>query len=525
MIVQAGADPPPRGVSGGQTQTTAAQQSQTAAGASQTQASAVAPTRVGRLATTERALLAAWDLIWTVALLTVTGAFGAGAAAVLSRVAIGVLALAAIHTAGADRRTAWLREHALQTLSQLLLASTIAAWSSVLVTLVLRLPVHLAPLAITWLAAPVAWYLGRRIARLARRAAPERILIVGSGAVARRVAELARRQGGASEVVGLLDDDPTGPATADRTRPATADRTRPATANREEHSAAGDPPLLGPIALLPELLSTGTIDRVVVAFSSRGDLETVNALRSCTRYDGTVDIVPRLYDFLGANVRTYSTDGLTLMSVPARHTGRAQALARRAIDLVGASLLVVVLSPVLALIWVAIRCDSGPPVVFRQRRIGRHGHPFWILKFRTLSPAVQEREPSALVLAPDAIAQHVEQAKQDAARRATRVGSWLRQTSLDELPQLFNVLAGDMSLVGPRPLSALEDATLEGWSVLRREVRPGITGLWQVSGRSEVSWQERINLDYAQVRHWSLAGDLRVLMDTVRAVARRRGAE
>ena len=105
------------------------------------------------------------------------------------------------------------------------------------------------------------------------------------------------------------------------------------------------------------------------------------------------------------------------------------------------------------------------------------------------------------------------------------MGASLRKTSLDELPQLFNVLVGQMSLVGPRPLSPLEDAVLDGWELLRREMRPGITGLWQVSGRSEVSWEHRINLDYRQVRHWSLLADVQVMADTVRAVLRRHGAE
>jgi lipopolysaccharide/colanic/teichoic acid biosynthesis glycosyltransferase len=180
----------------------------------------------------------------------------------------------------------------------------------------------------------------------------------------------------------------------------------------------------------------------------------------------------------------------------------------------------------LALIAIAIVLDSGRPVVFRQQRIGRHGVPFSILKFRTLVPAPEQEAPlGALEFTPASIALHVERAKQEAVRRATRVGAFLRRTSLDELPQLFNVLSGHMSLVGPRPLSALEDATLEGWEALRREVRPGITGLWQVSGRSEVSWGERVNLDYRQVRHWSMYSDIQVLADTVGAVMRQRGAE
>jgi lipopolysaccharide/colanic/teichoic acid biosynthesis glycosyltransferase len=219
-------------------------------------------------------------------------------------------------------------------------------------------------------------------------------------------------------------------------------------------------------------------------------------------------------------------DGIPMLTVPGRRVTPGRAIAKRAFDLLAASILIVGLSPLLAVIALAIIIDSGRPVLFRQQRVGRHGVPFWILKFRTLEPAPDHEPPlSALELTPTSVALHVERAKQEAVRRATRVGAILRRTSLDELPQLFNVLTGHMSLVGPRPLSALEDATLAGWETLRREVRPGITGLWQVSGRSEVSWGERVNLDYRQVRHWSMYSDIQVLADTIGAVIRQRGAE
>jgi exopolysaccharide biosynthesis polyprenyl glycosylphosphotransferase len=323
------------------------------------------------------------------------------------------------------------------------------------------------------------------------------VLIVGSGEVATRVHALVRR--GGSVIVGCLDDGP--------------------------HQITGVP-ALGEIEDLPQILGTRAVDRVVIAFSSRRDNETLEVLRACSGFHGTVDIVPRFFDFLGSTASIYDIDGLPFLSIPGRRRTRGRAFAKRALDLVGAGGLVVVLSPLLGLIALAIVLDSGRPVLFRQRRVGLHGRMFSIIKFRTLLP---ERDPpcdlSALEFTPESIALHVEQAKQAAVRRATRAGKVLRRTSLDELPQLFNVLAGHMSLVGPRPLSPLEDATLDGWELLRREVRPGITGLWQVSGRSEVSWAERVNLDYREVRHWSLASDVQVLAETIGAVIRQRGAE
>lgn len=455
------------------------------------------PTHAAPGLLTESALLGAWDLGAVVVALTVTGAFGSSLEGWVARLLIGVLALVAIGAAGAHPRTSWLRERPLHMFARLVAASTALAWAAVLVMLALALPRDLVSLVIVWVALPLAWYAGRRIATRARRVRPQRVLIVGSGVVARRAMELLRRDGSATVVVGCIDDG---------------------VSPRQE----GDPPVIGAIEQLPRLLERGDIDRVIVAFSSRRDYETLDVLRSCTNYGGAVDIVPRFFDFVGPRARMYRTEAMAFLTVPGRRVGRGAAMLKRAIDVIGSSVLLVVLSPLMLLTALAIVIDSGRPVLFRQRRVGMHGAPFSIIKFRTLVP---EDDQAEWQVESGSIALHVEQAKQDAAERATRVGAILRTTSLDELPNLFNVLAGQMSLVGPRPLSPLEDASLDGWELLRRDMRPGITGLWQVSGRSEVSWEHRVNLDYSQVRHWSLASDLRLLAETVRAVLRRTGAE
>jgi exopolysaccharide biosynthesis polyprenyl glycosylphosphotransferase len=450
----------------------------------------------------EAMLLGTWDLFATLLALVLTGAFGGGVRGSVVRVLVSLGALVFLRVAGAYRRTAWLREHPLELIGQLLVASTALAWGGVLVTMALGLRYHLGPLVISWLVLPVAWFVGRRVAKRLRVARPERILIVGTGIVAERVIELSRRVDSTSLVVGCLDD------------------------GESRHRSPDGPPLIGGIDQLPRVLAQGGVDRVIVAFSERSDHETLDVLRSCASYHGAVDIVPRFFDFVGPRVGMYSDDGMAFLSIPARHMGRGGRIMKRAFDMLAASVLLVALAPLLAVIAMAILVDSGGPVLFRQRRIGMHGTTFSILKFRTLTPADGPvHDPGTLALTPGSIAAHVEQAKQEASRRATRVGAFLRKTSLDELPQLLNVLVGQMSLVGPRPLSPLEDAALDGWESLRRDVRPGITGLWQVSGRSEISWENRINMDYSQVRHWSLASDLQVLIDTVRAVWHRRGAE
>lgn len=453
----------------------------------------------GRAGAMVIALLAAWDMLATAGILVLTGASGGGAGGVLTDVAAVLATPIGLSVAGGYRPASWLREHPIEMLGGLAVTAAAVAWGAVMVAAAAGARLHLGALSGAWVALPVAWYAGRRMATRAwRRRRPERLLVVGGGEVAERVLSLARRTG--ASVLGRLDD---GPA--------------------ERH---GGVPVLGAIEELPQVLQEHDVDRVVIAFSSRRDYDTLEVLRGCTGFHGTVDIVPRFFDFLGPTATMYSTDGLPFLSIPGRRATRGRAVVKRTFDLVGATGLLLALSPLLALIALAIVLDSGRPVLFRQSRIGQHGRRFMIFKFRTLAPSEGPRpNVGALELTPAAIALHVEQAKQEAVSRATRVGAFLRRTSLDELPQLVNVVLGHMSLVGPRPLSSIEDASLEGWELLRREVRPGITGLWQVSGRSDVSWAERVSLDYRQVRHWSLYSDMKVLSDTVGAVIRQRGAE
>ncbi len=156
---------------------------------------------------------------------------------------------------------------------------------------------------------------------------------------------------------------------------------------------------------------------------------------------------------------------------------------------------------------------------FRQLRSGRGGRPFAIYKFRTMVDGA-DKHREALWTASDSVGLF----KMREDPRVTRFGSWLRKTSLDELPQLFNVLIGHMSLVGPRPFTLSESSEINGWAARRFEVRPGMTGLWQVSGRSELSWQDLRRLDYIYVASWSFWWDLKILWQTPTIVGRRQGA-
>ena len=192
---------------------------------------------------------------------------------------------------------------------------------------------------------------------------------------------------------------------------------------------------------------------------------------------------------------------------------------RRAFDVLVAGAALAATSPVLLLAIVAIRLETPGHPIYRQRRIGRGGEPFMVLKFRTMvtgadrmvdSLRAQSGDPNWLLL--------------DSDPRITRVGSLLRRSSLDELPQAWNVLRGEMSLVGPRPLIESEDSLIRGWGRVRIDLTPGMTGLWQVLGRTRIPFRDMVTLDYLYVTNWSLWGDIKLLLSTVPVLLSRRGA-
>lgn len=192
---------------------------------------------------------------------------------------------------------------------------------------------------------------------------------------------------------------------------------------------------------------------------------------------------------------------------------------KRTFDIVGAVLLVAILAPALLMIAFLIKADSPGPILFRQRRIGQDGRAFSMFKFRTMVDGADAHKPALL---------HLNQAaeglfKIDGDPRVTRVGAWLRATSLDELPQLLHVITGKMSLVGPRPLVPEEDARITGSQRRRLQMRPGMTGVWQVGGASAVPIREMVKLDTGYVDDWSLWTDVRVLAETAGHVVLRKG--
>jgi exopolysaccharide biosynthesis polyprenyl glycosylphosphotransferase len=348
-----------------------------------------------------------------------------------------------------------------------------------------------------------AWWISARIFIDRIGVRTHRVLIVGSGSVGERVLEVVRRHPESRlEVVGYLDD-------------------------QDAWASDGAPPYLGGIDDLEIVLDHGGIDRVIVSFSRRSDEAILRVLQRCDAYDVDVDIVPRLFELIGSRVHAKVLGGLPLVSVDSLCLSALQRCVKRAIDLVLSTVLIVLAFPAMACIAVGLLLEDGRPIFYRQARVGRNRRPFIILKFRTMvrdADQIGSNRIAALHRGELEIQDAVRLLKHAPDQRVTRLGRFLRGTSLDELPQLWNVLRGDMSLVGPRPLRAFEVDSLTNWQDTRHGVRPGITGLWQVLGRSVISWQERMELDYSYVRHWSLASDMRILAWTLPAVVRRRGA-
>lgn len=233
-------------------------------------------------------------------------------------------------------------------------------------------------------------------------------------------------------------------------------------------------------------------------------------------------VAPSLIDIGGPRIHTRPVAGLPLIHVETpKFEGRTQ-VAKRLFDVIAAGLLIVVLSPVLAVIAITIRLTSPGPVLFRQERVGMSGQPFSMLKFRSMVTDAEARLIELHTQQRDAGNAVLFKMKDDP--RVTPIGRVLRRYSLDELPQLFNVLGGSMSLVGPRPPLPRELDSYDSHVHRRFLVKPGITGLWQISGRSDLSWEDSVRLDLYYVENWSLTGDLVILWRTVRAVLKSNGA-
>ena len=326
----------------------------------------------------------------------------------------------------------------------------------------------------------------------------QRTLILGSGVVAGQVVKKLRDNGQFGLVpVGIVDD--------------------------EVHNVGTpDLPWLGRFEDLDTIIEAQQIDRVFIAFSRVSHEELLESIRACRDAGVAIDVVPRLFEFLDGVQALDQVGGLPVLSIGTASLTSISMGAKRALDLIGSLLAISLFSPLMVAIAIAIKLESRGPVLFRQPRAGRRRTSFQLIKFRSMYVDAdrRKRDLDDLNEAGDGVMFKI---RQDP--RVTRVGRFIRRYSLDELPQLFNVLKGEMSLVGPRPLIFPEtDALEEQWHLRRLELRPGLTGPWQIYGRSQSPFQEMVRFDYQYVAGWSLARDVEILLATLPAVLSGRGA-
>jgi exopolysaccharide biosynthesis polyprenyl glycosylphosphotransferase len=266
------------------------------------------------------------------------------------------------------------------------------------------------------------------------------------------------------------------------------------------------------------------VDRVMLAPALTDQPGRTELICELTNLGVHVDLIPSWSDVVGARVDLHEMEGMPVLTIPRTRLRRSSLRLKRLLDIAVGSAALVVLSPLLLVCALAVKLDSPGPVLFRQRRVGRDDRPFGLLKFRSMCVDADQRKDNVADLSfhGGGIDNGMFKIRDDP--RITRVGAVLRRYSIDELPQLLNIVRGDMSLVGPRPLIENEDRQVKGRFRQRLGLTPGLTGLWQVHGRSDIPFDEMVSLDYLYVTNWSLWGDVKLLVRTFPSVLRGLGA-
>jgi exopolysaccharide biosynthesis polyprenyl glycosylphosphotransferase len=328
-------------------------------------------------------------------------------------------------------------------------------------------------------------------------------VIVGAGEVGQLVArKLLRHPEYGIDLVGFVDKPP-----------------------KQRRPDIAHVPILGEVDELASIVRTFGVDRVILAFSRQKDQKTLARVRQLAGLNVHIDVVPRMFEMIGPNTGLPDVEGIPLVSISPRARSTASLRVKRAIDVAGASVALLVTAPVF--LWAAWRIPRETPgsVFYRQTRLGANMEEFTMLKFRTMTADADESLHHAYVER-SMNGQHTPDAGQlyklDRRDVVTPTGRWLRKTSLDELPQLINVLQGQMSLVGPRPCLAYETEYFAAHHYERFLAPAGITGLWQVTARAHASFAEALEMDVVYVRDWSLALDLSLILRTPIEVLRQR---
>ena len=326
----------------------------------------------------------------------------------------------------------------------------------------------------------------------------QRVLVVGAGEVGRTIMRniVAQPELG-YQVVGFMDD-------------------KPERGSRDLGRLKG----LGGTDQIPEVIEEHKVDAVIITLPWLYHRKILGIMAQCERARVSVRIVPDLFQLSLSNVDVDDLNGIPLIGVRAVSIKGWNLAVKRAVDVIVAGLGIVLASPLMLLTAALIWLDSSGPIVFRQQRVGRGGKAFTVFKFRSMHQGA-ERQQEALADLNEASGP-LFKIREDPRR--TKLGALLRRTSLDELPQLYNVLRGEMSMIGPRPALPTEVERYQEWHRKRLQTWPGLTGLWQVSGRSELAFDEMVLLDIYYIENWSLLLDLQIALRTIPALFLRRGA-
>jgi exopolysaccharide biosynthesis polyprenyl glycosylphosphotransferase len=339
-----------------------------------------------------------------------------------------------------------------------------------------------------WVLLFVLLLVGRAVARYLARAVagPERCLVIGHAESAEQVSKKIESSFRTSAtIVGRVPLEP-------------------------ERPNGHAPAIVGDMSSLPSALAEHGVDRAIVAPGVSNSEEILQTIRSVKSLGVNVSVLPRLFEVVGSSVEFDDLEGILLLGVRKEGLTSSSRFLKRGMDVVGAGLGLIVLAPLLAGISLAVKLTSRGPVLFRQKRIGRHGGEFEMLKFRTMFEGADSKKGELLELnEADGFFKIAEDP------RLTRVGRFLRRSCLDELPQLVNVLRGEMSLVGPRPLVPDEHHRIDESHERYLHVRAGMTGLWQIFGSWRIPPPEMLKIDYLYAANWSLWLDVKILLRTV----------